>query len=116
MQYAAHIGPTVVIKGEISASENVCVSGRVEGRIDVSGHNVTIEPGAHVEADVIANDIVIAGTTLGALVAESRVALRAGAVVDGDVTAPRQAVEDGALLTGKVDVTSARSADFAQAS
>jgi cytoskeletal protein CcmA (bactofilin family) len=116
MQQAAHIGPTVVIKGEISAQENVCVSGRVEGRIDVSGHSVTIESGAHVHADVIANDIIISGTTLGSLVAEGRVALRAGAVVDGDVTAPRLAVEDGALLTGKVDVTSSRSADLAQAS
>lgn len=116
MQHAAHIGPTVVIKGEISAQEPLCVSGRVEGRLDVTGHNVTIESGAHVNADVTASDIVIAGTACGALVAEERIALRAGAVVDGNVTAPRLAIEDGATLCGKVDVTAARNVGLAQAS
>lgn len=116
MQHVAHIGSTVVIKGEISASENVCVSGRVEGRIDVPGHIVTIEPGAHVDADVTASSIVIAGTTVGSLVAGERIELRATAVVDGDVKAPRLAVADGASLCGKVDVAAPRSADLAQAS
>lgn len=116
MQRAAHIGSTVVIKGEISASEDICVSGRVEGRIDVPGHIVTIEPGAHVNADVTASNIVIAGTTVGSIVAAERVELRATAVVDGNVKAPRLAVDDGACLCGKVDVAAARGVDLAQAS
>lgn len=116
MQQSAHIGPTVVIKGEISARENLFVSGRVEGRIDVSGHHVTIESGAHVEADVTAGGIIVAGTTTGTLAAEERIELRETAVVDGRVTAPRLAVHDGALLCGTIDVTSPRAADLAQAS
>lgn len=115
-QQVAHIGPTVVIKGEISARENVCVSGRVEGRIDVSGHHVTIEPGAYVNADVTAGGIIVAGTTSGTLTAEDRIELRESAVVEGRVTAPRLAVQDGALLCGKIEVTSARAVDLAQAS
>lgn len=116
MQHTAHIGSTVVIKGEISAKENICVSGRVEGRIDVSDHIVTIEAGAQVDADVTANTIVIAGTTVGSLVAEERIELRATAVVEGDVKAPRLAVADGACLCGKVDVKAAARASLAQAS
>ena len=50
MQHGAHIGATVVIKGEISAKEPLTVSGRVEGTIDVPGHVVTIEAGAHAYA------------------------------------------------------------------
>ena len=117
MQQAAHIGPTVLIKGEISARENISVSGRVEGTIDVAGHNVTIEAGAHVEADVTADGIIVAGTMHGSLVADRRIELRGGAVVDGDITAPRVAVEDGAILCGKVDIAGTRAAaDLARAS
>jgi cytoskeletal protein CcmA (bactofilin family) len=116
MQHAAHIGPTVLIKGEISARENISVSGRVEGTIDVAGHNVTIEAGAHVEADVTADGVVVAGTIHGSLVAEHRIELRGSAVVEGDLTAPRVSVEDGAVVRGKVDIAGTRAADLARAS
>jgi cytoskeletal protein CcmA (bactofilin family) len=116
MQHAAHIGPSVLIKGEISAREHLCVAGRVEGRIDVEGYNVTIEPGAHVEADVTADGIIIAGTTHGALTAEHRIELRGTGVVEGDLRAASLSIEDGAFVRGKVEVTTARAVDLAEAS
>lgn len=116
MQQGAHIGPSVVIKGEISAQEPITVSGRVEGTIDVSGHIVTIEPGAHVVADVAAAGIVVAGTVKGALVAKDRIALRAGADVEGDLQAPRLVVEDGARVCGKAQIGGPRDVNLARAS
>lgn len=116
MQHGAHIGPSVVVKGEISAKEPLTVSGRVEGTIDVPGHVVTIEAGAHVTADVTAAAIVVAGTLKGALVAEERIALRAGADVEGTLSAPRLAVDDGACLSGKATITGPRDVDLARAS
>ena len=116
MQHGAHIGPSVVVKGEISAKEPLTVSGRVEGRIDVPGHVVTIGAGAHVTADVTAAAIVVAGTLKGALVAEERIALRAGADVEGTLSAPRLAVDDGACLSGKATITGPRDVDLARAS
>jgi len=35
MQNGAHIGPSVVIKGEITAKEPLTISGRVDGTIEV---------------------------------------------------------------------------------
>src|SRR5947207_14496828 len=93
MQHGSHIGPSVVVKGEISAKEPLTVSGRVEGTIDVRGHVVTIEAGAHVTGDVTASGIVVAGTLRGSLVAEERIALRAGADVEGTLNAPRLSVD-----------------------
>ena len=116
MQHGAHIGATVVIKGEISSKEPITVSGRVDGSITVPGFVVTIEPGAHVTADVEAGGIVVAGTVVGSLVAEERIELRSGADVDGDLIAPRLAVEDGALLSGKVLATGPVGAKLARAS
>ena len=116
MQHGAHIGPSVVVKGEISAKEPLTVSGRVEGTIDVPGHLLTIEAGAHVTADVTAAAIVVAGTLKGALVAQERIALCAGADVEGTLSAPRLAVDDGARLSGKATITGPRRVDLARAS
>ena len=40
MQERAGVGSTVVIKGELTAHEDVVIAGRVEGLIDVTGHHV----------------------------------------------------------------------------
>ena len=116
MQHGAHIGPSVVVKGEISAKEPITIAGRVEGTIDAPGHVVTIEAGAHVTADVAAGSIVVSGTVEGSLVAEDRIALRAGAEVDGDMTAPRLAVEDGASVRGAADIAGPADINLAHAS
>jgi cytoskeletal protein CcmA (bactofilin family) len=116
MQHGAHIGSSVIVKGEISAKEPLTVSGRVEGTIDVPGHVVTIEAGAHVMADVTAAGIVVSGTVTGSLKAEERIALHAGAEVKGSLEAPRLAVEDGARVRGKAVIAGSRALKLAQAS
>jgi cytoskeletal protein CcmA (bactofilin family) len=116
MQHGAHIGPSVTVKGEISAKEPLTVSGRVEGTIDVPGHVVTIEAGAHVIADVTAAGIVVAGTVAGSLKAEERISLREGADVKGNLTAPRLAVDEGARVRGKADIVGSRALNLARAS
>lgn len=116
MQQGAHIGPSVVIKGEVSAREPLTVSGRVEGSISAHGHTVTIEAGAHVTADIAAGTIVVAGTVSGSLAAEDRIALGAGAEVEGDLRAPRIAVDDGAYVCGTAVIAGPRVVDLARAS
>lgn len=116
MQQGAYIGPTVFIKGELSAQEPVTVAGRVDGSIDAPGQIVTIEAGAHVTADVTASEIVVAGAVKGAVAAEKRIALRAGSEVTGDLEAPRVSVDDGARFSGKALVGSPRVVDLARAS
>lgn len=116
MQNGAHIGPSVVIRGEISAKEPLVVSGRVDGTIDAPGHVVTIEAGSQVTADITAGGIVVSGAVHGSLVAEERIVLRAGAEVDGDLSAPRLAIEDGARASGRVTVAPPAAAGLARAS
>jgi cytoskeletal protein CcmA (bactofilin family) len=116
MQHGAHIGPSVVVKGEVSASEPLTISGRVEGTIEAAGQIVTVEAGSHVTADIVAASIVVAGTVKGSLVAEDRIVLRSGADVKGDVTAPRISVDDGACVCGKAMIAGPRAVDLARAS
>src|SRR4030095_3443471 len=102
MQQSAYIGPSIVIKGDVQAKEPISVAGRVEGRIQVESHSVTIASGAHVEGAVIARASVVAGTLEGTLESDGRIQLLRTAVVEGTLATPRLVMEDGALLCGKV--------------
>jgi cytoskeletal protein CcmA (bactofilin family) len=100
----AHIGKSVVIKGELSGSEDLYVDGKVEGTIQLNGHNLVIGPNGHVHADVNAKGVVIQGKLEGNIRASDRTELQKAAVVLGDVVTQRIAIEDGAYLKGKVEI------------
>lgn len=102
---SARIGKTVVIRGEVKGGEDLTIDGRVEGTIQLTEHRLTIGPNADVAADITARDVLALGKVKGNIIASGRVELRAGAVVEGDVRALRLAIEDNAVLRGKVDLT-----------
>jgi len=100
----AHIGKSIVVKGDLSGSEDVYVEGIVEGKIELPNHSLTVGPNGNVKAAVIAKAVVIQGKLDGTVTASDRVQLQKSAVVNGDVTAQHVAIEEGAFLNGKVDV------------
>ncbi len=100
----AHIGKSVVIKGELSGSEDLYVDGSVEGKIELNNHSLTVGPNGNVKANVSAKAVVIQGKLDGAVTASDRVELKKSAVVNGDVTTQRIAIEEGAFLKGKVEI------------
>jgi cytoskeletal protein CcmA (bactofilin family) len=101
----AEIGASIVIKGSISANEDLIISGKVEGAIDVKGHTVIVRTGADVVADVHAHAIVVAGQVLGALHAEEAIELQSSAEIEGELAAPILRVHDGAVFNGKAETT-----------
>jgi cytoskeletal protein CcmA (bactofilin family) len=103
----AHIGKSVIIKGEVSGSENLYVDGEVEGSIQLDGHSLTIGQNGRVRASLKAKDIVVQGRVDGSVTAGDRLDLRKTAVLVGDIQAQRLAVEDGAFLKGKIETTKA---------
>jgi cytoskeletal protein CcmA (bactofilin family) len=100
----AHIGKSVVIKGELSGSEDLYVDGSVEGNIELRNNSLTVGPNGKVKANVSAKSVVIQGRLEGSVSASDRVELRKSAVVTGDVTTQRIAIEEGAFLKGKIDI------------
>jgi cytoskeletal protein CcmA (bactofilin family) len=100
----ATIGKSVVIKGDLSGSEDLYIDGQVEGSIDLRHHSLTVGPNGRVKAGISAKSIVIQGKVDGSLTASDRLDLRKSAVVTGDVTTQRIAIEEGAFLKGKVDI------------
>ncbi len=104
-QGTAHIGKSVVIKGELSGSEDLYVDGEVEGSIQLDGHSLTVGQNGRVRANIQARNVVIQGRVDGNVAAGERLDLRKTAIVVGDVQAQRIAVEDGAFLKGKIETT-----------
>jgi len=101
---AAHIGKSVIIKGELSGSEDLYIDGQVEGKINLDGNYLTIGPHGQVRADVTAKGLVIQGKVDGKLSATDRTELRSSAVATGDITTARISIEEGAFFKGKLDV------------
>lgn len=106
---AVNLGKSVTIKGELSASEDLTLSGQVEGRVTVPDHTLTIGPDANVQADISAGAVVIMGAVTGNITASRRVEIRATGAVTGDIASPGLAIDDGGQVVGKVQMTGQKS-------
>ncbi len=100
----AHIGKSVIVKGELSGSEDLYLDGEVEGSIELKGHSLIIGPHGRVRANVHARDVVVHGKVDGNLHASERVELKKSAVLAGDIFTQRIAIEDGAYFKGGIDL------------
>lgn len=101
----AHLGKTIVVRGEIKGSEDLVIEGRIEGTISLTESRLTIGPTAVAAADLVARDVLVLGQVQGNITATGRVELRAGSNMVGDIRATRLSVEDNAVFRGKVDLT-----------
>jgi len=98
------IGKSVVIKGELSCSEDLYIDGQVEGTIDPKGHRLTIGPNGRVKANVNACAVIVQGKLEGNIQASERVDLKQSAVVMGDIATQRISIDEGAYFKGSVNI------------
>jgi len=99
-----NIGKSVLIKGELSGSEDLTVEGRVEGQIELTQHVLTVGPHGRIEAQISAKAVVVLGTVVGNITASDKVSIRDTGTVEGDIIAPRVAIAEGARFRGKIDM------------
>ena len=99
-----NIGKSVVIKGELSGSEDLTIEGHVEGRIDLKDNVLTIGPNGKIKAEVFAKSVVVLGEVTGNVTASEKVDIRDNGSVDGDIASPRVAIAEGAHFRGSVDM------------
>lgn len=99
------IGPTICIKGDLSGQEDLLIEGRVEGKIELRQHNVTVGKNGHVKADIYGKTITIEGEVQGNLYGEEQLVLKQTSTVRGNITAPRVSLEDGSNFKGSIDMS-----------
>ena len=100
----ATIGKSVVVRGELSGSEDLYVDGEVEGSISLRGQSLTIGPNGRVRANLEARNVIVHGRVDGNVNASDRVDLRKSASLTGDISTARVAIEDGAYFKGTIDI------------
>ena len=97
------IGKSIVVKGELSGSENLTVEGQVEGKIVLKQHVLTVGVHGRIRAQVFAKSVVVLGEVIGNIAAE-KVAIRSEGTVEGEIKAPRVAIAEGAKFRGGIDM------------
>jgi cytoskeletal protein CcmA (bactofilin family) len=120
----AHIGKSITIRGDLSGEEDLVLDGRIEGRVELPEHHLTIGPNGQVEAELSAKEVTIDGHVTGNVTATDRLEIRESGRLEGDVVAPRLLIQEGAELNGKVSMKAPAAAavkrpqpvDIAQAS
>jgi cytoskeletal protein CcmA (bactofilin family) len=99
-----NIGKSVIIKGELSGSEDLTIEGQAEGKIELRQNVLTIGANGKIKAQVFAKAVIIFGEVTGNVTATEKVDIRDNGSVDGDITSPRVAIAEGAHFRGSIDM------------
>ena len=99
-----NIGPSIQIKGDLTGNEDLTIEGRVDGRISLKDHNLTIGANGRITADIHAKAVVVVGEVVGNITADDKVEVTATGSMKGDITAPHVVLADGARFKGSIDM------------
>jgi cytoskeletal protein CcmA (bactofilin family) len=100
----ATIGKSVVVKGELSGSEDLYIDGQVEGSIALRGQSLTVGVNGRVRANIEALNVIVHGRVEGGVHVTDRVELRKTASLSGDIVTARISIDDGAFLKGTIEI------------
>lgn len=101
-QNLSRLGHSFCLKGELSGNEDLVIDGLFKGQIDLGNHNLVVEQGGKIEADIRANNITIHGEIKGNIFASGKVFITKDAQMIGDISASRISIMDGAQFKGSV--------------
>ena len=79
---------------------NLKIHGRYSGKLDCRG-TLTVGATAQVEANIIGENVIIAGRLKGNVMAKKMLVLMPTAVVHGDISTPKLNIVEGAFFQGR---------------
>ena len=104
----ATLGPSIVIKGDLTGEEDLVIQGRVEGEIRLTKNSVTVGKNGRVRADIYGNRVHVEGEVRGNLYGDQEIVIRASGRVQGNLTSPRVTLENGSKFKGSIDMEPAK--------
>jgi len=93
------LGPTSLVRGNLSADGAYRIDGWVEGAVESRSTIVIGETGA-VRGDVTGQEIVVAGKIIGNISCAGHLEILATGKVDGDIVAQSIRIETGGVFRG----------------
>ena len=100
---SATIGPSMTIKGEIRAREELLVDGEVEGLLE-SQSLLTVGPNGKVRGNIKAREVAIFGGVHGNVEVTEKLAIREQGSLIGDIKCAGISIDDGAYFKGSIDI------------
>jgi len=104
MEKLVNIGQSIQIKGELTGNEDLTIEGKVDGKIFLKDHNLTVGANGKITADVHAKNVMVVGEVIGNITADDKVEIAETGSMKGDVVAPRVVLADGARFKGSIDM------------
>lgn len=101
----ATVGSSIAIKGDLVGEEDLVVHGRLEGTVTLKQNSLLVGKDGHIKADVRARVIVVEGRVEGGLFGDEQVIIKKSGVVQGNIEAPRVALEDGCKFKGSIEMS-----------
>lgn len=100
----SRLGPSLLVKGEISGNEDLLIDGSIEGVVRLNERKLMIGPTANVKADILAGEVVIRGKVNGNVCARYRIEIEDDGSLTGDLTTAQVLIEDGAWFKGSIEI------------
>ena len=94
------VGQGAKLEGTVVSAGSLRIDGQVKGQINAEG-DVMLSPQSQVEADIRAQNVVVAGRFKGKIDVKGRAEIARGGRVDGDITSKTLVVEEGAIFQGQ---------------
>jgi cytoskeletal protein CcmA (bactofilin family) len=101
----ANIGKSISIRGDLTGNEDMVIEGQVEGKVDLPNNQLTVGANGKVKAEIHAKSVVVVGQVDGNIFGLERIEIQATGRVEGDVSAPKLVVAEGAQLNGAIQMT-----------
>lgn len=94
------------VTGDIESASGIRIDGQLKGKMNIRGKVVIGTPG-EVNGDIVCQLIEVSGKVTGNIQASELVSLKSSAVIQGEISTKKLAIEPGAVFTGscKMDVS-----------
>lgn len=100
-----YVGEETSLEGNLTSRGNICIYGSIKGEIECQGR-VLIGESGNIEADILANDVVVSGKVVGNVTAKGRLEMSPTGVIQGDIKTSRLIIEGGGKLDGHCEMLS----------
>lgn len=105
------IGEGSTFNGVMRVSGSLQIDGKFEGDVDTKEHLI-IGPSGKVKTCIKANNVTIAGTLIGDIIAKDEVILLETGRVLGNIDSPKINVNDGVVVQGTMNISGGQQKDI----
>ena len=96
------LSSSAIIDTAPGVRRNLIVEGRIDAKIPLHAHGVSVTAIGRITGDIYAATIRVEGEVIGDLFAEAEVRVCSSGSVRGRITSPNVIIEDGARFKGQV--------------